>query len=203
MMQRHRTSNHPGHPTRKVILYAGAYWEQGAPLFRELLEALAQVKESHDIDPDFHFAFIGTGHPRLPSLQSIIDELGLSEFASEYPDRIPYLNVLSLLNQSWATMVIGSTARALQCVQSVPTSTRRKTHSRLFPSRQRRPGNTEGLSCPSILQPLSKRRCNCPQGRAAQQPAEAPHKPCPLDSQSGALRTTQFDLRGEKAGQHI
>ena len=30
--------------------------------------------------------------------------------ASEYPERIPYLNVLSLLNQSWATMVIGSTA---------------------------------------------------------------------------------------------
>ncbi len=95
---------------KKVILYAGAYWEQGAPLFRELLEALAQVNESHDIDSDFHFAFIGTGHPRLPSLQSIIDKLGLSEFASEYPDRIPYLNVLSLLNQSWATMVIGSTA---------------------------------------------------------------------------------------------
>ena len=31
---------------KKVILYAGAYWEQGAPLFRELLEALAQVKGS-------------------------------------------------------------------------------------------------------------------------------------------------------------
>ncbi|MDA8695954.1 hypothetical protein N9L83_03285 [Flavobacteriales bacterium] len=95
---------------KKVILYAGAYWEQGAPLFRELLEALTQVNESHDIDSDFHFAFIGTRHPRLPSLQSIIDELGLSGIASEYPDRIPYLNVLSLLNQSWATMVIGSTA---------------------------------------------------------------------------------------------
>ena len=95
---------------KKVILYAGAYWEQGAPLFRELLEALAQVKESNDINSDFHFAFIGTGHPRLPSLQSIIDEMALSELASEYPERIPYLNVLSLLNQSCATMVIGSTA---------------------------------------------------------------------------------------------
>ena len=95
---------------KKVILYAGAYWEQGAPLFRELLEALAQVNESNDIESDFHFAFIGTGHPRLPSLQSIIDELGLSGMAAEYPDRIPYLNVLSLLSQSWATMVIGSTA---------------------------------------------------------------------------------------------
>lgn len=95
---------------KKVILYAGAYWEHGAPLFRELLEALTHLKESHDIDSDFHFAFIGTRHPRLPSLQSIIDELGLSTMASEYPERIPYLNVLSLLNQSWATMVIGSTA---------------------------------------------------------------------------------------------
>lgn len=95
---------------KKVILYAGAYWEHGAPLFNELLEALAHLKESHDIKSDFHFAFIGTRHPRLPSIQSIIDELGLSTMASEYPERIPYLNVLSLLNQSWATMIIGSTA---------------------------------------------------------------------------------------------
>lgn len=95
---------------KKVILYAGTYWEQGAPLFRELLEALAKVIGTCNIPSDFHFAFIGTRNPQLPSLQSIIDELGLSEVASEYPDRIPYLNVLSLLNQSWATMVVGSTA---------------------------------------------------------------------------------------------
>ena len=63
-----------------------------------------------DLDANLHFAFIGTGHPRLPSLQSIIEELGLTDFAPEYPERVPYLHVLSFLNQAWATMVIGSTA---------------------------------------------------------------------------------------------
>ena len=95
---------------KKVILYAGTYWEQGAPLFRELLEAIARVKHAGDLDAKLHFAFIGTAHPRLPSLQSIIEELGLTDFAREYPERVPYLHVLSFLNQAWATMVIGSTA---------------------------------------------------------------------------------------------
>ena len=63
-----------------------------------------------DLDSELHFAFIGTGHPRLPSLQSIIEELGLTDIAQEYPERVPYLHVLSFLNQAWATMVIGSTA---------------------------------------------------------------------------------------------
>ena len=95
---------------KRVALYAGTYWEQGAPLFRELLEALAQIQNADNLDSDLHFAFIGTGHPRLPSLQSIIEELGLTDIAQEYPERVPYLHVLSFLNQSWATMVIGSTA---------------------------------------------------------------------------------------------
>lgn len=100
----------PWPPGKKVILYAGTYWEQGALLFHELLEALADVKQTHALDPDLHFAFIGTGHPRLPSLQSVIGELGLTDIAQEYPERVPYLHVLSFLNQAWATMVIGSTA---------------------------------------------------------------------------------------------
>lgn len=95
---------------KKVILYAGTYWEQGAPLFHELLEAIAKVKHDDGLDSNLHFAFIGTGHPRLPSLQSIIEELGLSDIAKEYPERVPYLHVLSFLNQAWATMVVGSTA---------------------------------------------------------------------------------------------
>ena len=95
---------------KKVVLYAGTYWEQGAPLFREVLEALVQVKQMGDLDPNLHFAFIGTGHPRLPSLQSIIEELSLADIAREYPERVPYLHVLSFLNRAWATMVIGSTA---------------------------------------------------------------------------------------------
>ena len=95
---------------KRVVLYAGTYWEQGAPLFRELLEALARVQHKGELDSNLHFAFIGTGHPRLPSLQSIIEELGLTDIAQEYPERVPYLHVLSFLNQTWATMVIGSSA---------------------------------------------------------------------------------------------
>ena len=95
---------------KRVILYAGTYWEQGAPLFRELLEALARIQHAGDLDSNLHFAFIGTGHPRLPSLQSIIEELGLTDIAQEYPERVPYLHVLSFLNQAWATMIVGSTA---------------------------------------------------------------------------------------------
>ena len=105
------TDIHPPWPSgKKVIVYAGTYWEQGAPLFRELLEALARVKQADGLDANLHFAFIGTGHPRLPALQSIIKELGLTDIAREYPERVPYLHVLSFLNQAWATMVIGSTA---------------------------------------------------------------------------------------------
>ena len=102
---------HPPWPSdKRVILYAGTYWEQGAPLFRELLEALAQIQNAGNLDSDLHFAFIGTGHPRLPSLQSIIEELGLTDIAQEYPERVPYLHVLAFLNQAWATLVVGSTA---------------------------------------------------------------------------------------------
>ena len=96
---------------KRALLYAGAHWEQGAPLFDNLLKAWSLAKTSGELSEDAHLVFIGTGNPHLKSLQSKINDLGIEHSATEYPDRIPYLHVLELLHRTYGTVILGSTAK--------------------------------------------------------------------------------------------
>lgn len=96
---------------KRALLYAGAYWEQGAPLFDNLLKAWSLAKTSGELPEDAHLIFIGTGNPLLKALQSKINDLGIEQSATEFPDRIPYLHVLELLRRTHGTVILGSTAK--------------------------------------------------------------------------------------------
>lgn len=96
---------------KRTLLYAGAYWEQGAPLFDNLLEAWSLGQASGQLPENAHLVFIGTGNPHLEPLQTKINRLGIEQSAMECPDRIPYLHVLELLRRTHGTVVLGSTAK--------------------------------------------------------------------------------------------
>ena len=96
---------------KRALVYAGAYWDQGSPFFDHLLKAWRIAKLSGLLPPDAHLVFIGTGNPRLSSIHSKIQALGIENSAIEHPNRIPYLNVLDLLHRAHASVVLGSTAK--------------------------------------------------------------------------------------------
>ena len=101
----------PWSSTDQVLLYAGAYWEQGAPLFEEIIIAWKALKTQNDLPENARLVFIGTGHPYLKSLSDIATQHGTQDSVIEIPDRIPFLEVQELLRRASATLVVGSTAK--------------------------------------------------------------------------------------------
>lgn len=95
----------------RVLLYAGTYWEQGAPLFEEVLIAWKMAIESGDLPNRSRLVFIGTGHPELPPLLARAETLGIHDHVTELPERIPFLHVQELLRRANASLVIGSTSK--------------------------------------------------------------------------------------------
>ena len=94
-----------------VLLYAGTYWEQGAPLFEDVLQAWSLAAERRSLPPKARLVFIGTGHPDLPVITDRAADLGIVEQVTEIKERIPFLEVQELLRRATATLVIGSTSK--------------------------------------------------------------------------------------------
>ena len=101
----------PWEDGERVLLYAGTYWEQGAPLFEEVLMAWKMALESGSMPMPSRLVFIGTGHPELPPLKACAETLGIEGHVTELPERIPFLQVQELLRRATATLVVGSTSR--------------------------------------------------------------------------------------------
>lgn len=101
----------PWEDGERVLLYAGTYWEQGAPLFEEVLTAWKMALKSGSLPKRSRLFFIGTGHPELPSLKAHAETLGIGDHVTELPERIPFLQVQELLRRATATLVVGSTSR--------------------------------------------------------------------------------------------
>ena len=111
---------------KRTYVYAGAHWAMGAPLFSMFLQALERLKHRNELPTDVHFLFIGTGNPELPSLTEQISSMGLSDFVSEIPERLSYLEVQQILRSSDGAMIIGSVqphysaSKVFQCLLTAP-----------------------------------------------------------------------------------
>ena len=93
---------------KRTFVYAGAYWAQGAPLFRLFLEALQDLNQAKRLPEDIEFLFIGTGNSALLSLTEQAKDLNLGGVFREIPERMPYLEVQQILREADGALVMGS-----------------------------------------------------------------------------------------------
>ena len=72
---------------------------------------MAEMKANKSWPPTFIFRFVGTGERKGGSITSLSIEYGINDIVEEYPNRIPFLAVQSLLRKASGSLVIGSTER--------------------------------------------------------------------------------------------
>jgi hypothetical protein len=111
------------------IVYAGALMPKSVESCAQLLRALAALKaRAHPLALNARLHFIGTGHRAAhgvtPQIQPLLAGLGLGDQVTEYPERMPYLQVLKHLLNAAGVLILGSTeahytpSKAYQAAQS-------------------------------------------------------------------------------------
>ena len=111
---------------KRTFIYAGAYWQLGAPLFRLWFQGLAKAVNRNAIPADVEFLFVGTHNPELPSITSLIEAFELQKIAREIAVRQPYLEVQQMLRESAGAIVMGSLeahyspSKVFQCLVTAP-----------------------------------------------------------------------------------
>lgn len=102
------------HQGKFNFIYAGAMLPKAYVVLDRLLDALVLVRQKRPCLPgQFHMHFVGTGKsPNDPAGFNIlprIERLGLLDCVSEYPQRLPFLDVLNHLHAASGILVLGST----------------------------------------------------------------------------------------------
>ena len=96
------------------LVYAGAMLPKAYKVLERLLESLAQLRQKYPRLPEaFHLHFIGTGKrvddPNGFNIRPYIQKHDLDDCVSEYPQRLPFLDVLNHLHAASGILVLGST----------------------------------------------------------------------------------------------
>jgi len=103
-------------------LYAGAFLPHSEIFFRALFSVMAEMKANKSWPTTFIFRFVGTGERKGVSITSLSIEYGVNDIVEEYPHRIPFLAVQSLLRKASGSLIIGSTephytaSKTFQCL---------------------------------------------------------------------------------------
>jgi hypothetical protein len=93
--------------------YVGAFLPRAAPLARELFLGIRRLRTDHpDLAARLRFNFIGTsnqpgGHGAY-MVRPFAEEAGVADLVRETPQRVPFLDALSVLANSHALLMIGS-----------------------------------------------------------------------------------------------
>jgi len=100
-------------PTRINLTYVGTFLPRAEPLVRCLFEALAMLRERDPaLAARLRLTFVGTSNQpndRLsPRVTPIALAAGVGDLVAETPQRVPYVEALSLLAQSHGLLLIGS-----------------------------------------------------------------------------------------------
>jgi len=102
------------HQGKFNLIYAGAMLPKAYPVLDRLLEALKLLRQKQPHLPEqFHLHFVGTG--KSPNdvagfnIRPRIESFNLLDCVSEYPQRMPYLDVLNHLHAASGILVLGST----------------------------------------------------------------------------------------------
>jgi hypothetical protein len=103
-----------GHEGKLNLFYAGALLPKAFGVLERLLESLVEMRKRRpELARQFHLHFAGTGKsPKDPkgfNVRPQVERHGLGDCVSEYPQRIPYLEVLSHLHAASGVLVLGST----------------------------------------------------------------------------------------------
>lgn len=93
------------------MVYAGALLPRSYAILQIIFDC---IKTHPDIFADVEFHFIGTGIPTTGEIRSVVapmaSESGIwQKQVFEYPDRVPYLDVLTHLEHADAVFILGST----------------------------------------------------------------------------------------------
>jgi glycosyltransferase involved in cell wall biosynthesis len=100
-------------PAIEQIVYAGALLPKAIEPMKCFLKALAITNQKQLRSKPLHLVCIGTGSsPNDPEgfrVKSLAHDVGATEWVKEYPERHPYLEVLSTLSQADGILVVGST----------------------------------------------------------------------------------------------
>ena len=96
------------------LIYAGAMLPKAYAVLDRLLDALALLRHKRpQLCQEFHLHFVGTGRsatdPEGFNILPYIKRFGLEDCVSEYPQRLPYLEVLAHLDRASGILVLGST----------------------------------------------------------------------------------------------
>ena len=90
--------------------------------FARLFSVMAEMKANKSWPTTFIFRFVGTGERKGVSITSLSIEYGVNDIVEEYPHRIPFLAVQSLLRKASGSIIIGSTephytaSKTFQCL---------------------------------------------------------------------------------------
>lgn len=100
-------------PAMINLSYVGSFLPRAGPLVRVLFSALADLRaERPEISRRVRLNFVGTSNQTNGASSHLVSPLaaaaGVSDLVSETPQRIPYLEALSLLANSHGLLMIGS-----------------------------------------------------------------------------------------------
>ncbi len=103
-----------GHAGKFNLVYAGAMLPHAYPVLERLFEGLVLLRKGRpSLASEFHLHFIGTGKSPDDSqgfnIKPRLERHGLQDCVSEYPQRLPYLDVLAHLHAASGVLVLGST----------------------------------------------------------------------------------------------
>lgn len=93
---------------RLNVLYMGAVTEFFIPVIRLFFESLKEHRE--DLS-QYHFYFIGTAYTpgsNITMVATLAQELGISQYVTEVPGRLPYFNALATLQAADILFIPGS-----------------------------------------------------------------------------------------------
>jgi hypothetical protein len=102
------------HAGKFNLIYAGAMLPHGYEVLDSLLKGLALLRQRKpELAQQFHLHFVGTGKsvtdPGGFNVLPLVRTRNLEDCVSEYPARLPYLDVLSHLHAASGNLVFGST----------------------------------------------------------------------------------------------
>jgi hypothetical protein len=102
------------HEGKFNLIYAGAMLPKAYAVLERLLAGLVTLRQRRpELAQRFHLHFVGTGKApddaRGFNILPHIERHGLGDCVSEYPQRLPYLEVLAHLHAAAGVLVLGST----------------------------------------------------------------------------------------------
>lgn len=101
-----------GHADKFTIAYVGTIWPPVLPTLRAFLRALAMLRGREEIYKRLRVLFVGSsGNPNATAthlVRSLAEAEGVGDVVEETPQRLPYLDALSITARADANLVLGS-----------------------------------------------------------------------------------------------